>query len=78
MNAMSAEGWTPNLSLWEEPGTLMDKISSVTVWDSVTKETLLNYYSETLYGAVADQRPATATDVSSEVPLTIPLPIYGK
>ena len=56
----------------------MNKISSVTVRDSLTKETFLKY-STTEFGAgrdethkrLADQRPAITTDVSSEVPLRV-------
>ena len=29
MNAMSRFGWTPVLSLWQEPGTLLDTISTI-------------------------------------------------
>ena len=43
MNAMSRFGWTPDLSLWQEPGTLFDTISTIQFTDIEGAKFFIHY-----------------------------------
>lgn len=48
MNAMSREGWTPKLDLWEDEGTLLDAIVPVTITDQQLGETFTMYHTSAI------------------------------